>query len=588
VIEQVLVALLFSAAPGGAGPTAPEAPESIDPTQAFRSLAGGYIESYLATHPVRATELGVHDHDARLRDLSRGAIRARVAELHTWLERLENIDTTRLTGDDLLDHRVLDHTIHAELLELEQVTRWRRDPMLYDSQMSEGVASLVDRRFAPLEQRLDDLIARLEQYPDVIRAAHKNLRDVPVEWTDLAVKNTRGHLKFLRKDVTAALMSQGLQRLGPGPQGRWVQARQRAVEQLERHSIWLERELRPRSHGSFRLGRELFERKLFYEQHVSFNVDELTAMNEAAIAEYQAWVTRVAARLDPDAPVEEIMRGLVQQHPTPDELIPTARKNVEEARRFIREQDLLTLPTDALPIIRPTPEYARSGFASMSTPGPFETRATEAYYNITGVDPAWSPDQQRQHLTYFNYPGLLGISIHEAMPGHFIQQLYQRELPTDVRKVFAATSLVEGWAHYAEQMMIDEGFGDGDPAIRLGQLRRALQRHARWYAGVALNTSGTSISQAANRFAEIAYFEPFPAMRETLRGTYDPTYLVYALGRMQILELREDYQRYLEARGKTFSLREFHDRFLRLGLPVPLAREVLIPETDSGTRAISD
>ena len=213
----------------------------------------------------------------------------------------------------------------------------------------------------------------------------------------------------------------------------------------------------------------------------------------------------------------------------------------------------------------------------MSTPGPFENVATEAYYNITNVDPSWSNDQKEQHLTYFNYAGLYGISIHEAMPGHFVQLLFRRQVPSDVRKVFTPNTLVEGWAHYVAQMMIDAGLGDGDAAIRLGQLRRALQRHARWYAGLAMHAFDESLEPVTKRFQEIAFFAPFPALRETQRGTYNPTYLYYALGRMQILELREDYRAHVESRGEEFSLREFHDRFLKLGLPVSLAREVMLP-----------
>jgi hypothetical protein len=554
----------------------------------FERFAAEYIATYAATHPVRATKLGLHDHDSRLKDMSRQAIRGRTRELGRRLARLGRIDPAELGRDAALDHRVLDHAIRAELLELQEVRGWQRNPMLYNRLMADGVASLVDRQFAALDERLADLIARLGQYPEVIRAARKNLRDVPAEWTELAIKNARGHLRFLEQEVPAALRTQGLERLQPELRARWVMARQDALGDLERFAVWLEQVLLPRSDGDFRLGREVYERKLLYEEHVSLSIDDLVEMNERAIREYGDWVVREAARLDPEQPVEQVMAGLTGRFPSPDQLIPTARENVEQALRFVRQEQIVTLPTDTLPIIRPTPEYQRSGFASMSTPGPFETRATEAYYNITNVDPLWSPEQQHQHLTYFNYPGLLGISIHEAMPGHFVQLSYQRELPTDVRKVFAPGSLVEGWAHYAEQMMIDEGLGDGDPAIRLGQLRRALQRHARWYAALALHTGEATIDEAAQRFAEIAYFAPFPARRETLRGTYDPTYLVYALGRMQIFELREEYERLCRSRGESFSLREFHDRFLRLGLPVTLAREVLIPEAETGAPEISD
>jgi uncharacterized protein (DUF885 family) len=163
------------------------------------------------------------------------------------------------------------------------------------------------------------------------------------------------------------------------------------------------------------------------------------------------------------------------------------------------------------------------------------------------------------------------------MPGHFVQLLYRQQVPGDLRKVFMPASLIEGWAHYTEQMMIDEGFGDSNPGARLGQLRRALQRHARWHVGMAMHVSGESILESAIEFAEIAYFAEFPALRETQRGTYNPTYLYYALGRMELLRLREDYRTYVESQGRAFSMREFHDSILRLGLPIPLAREALIP-----------
>lgn len=584
LIGVLVVALvagdLFGSASAGPG--------GSDPGEAFGRFAAEYLDAYAAAHPVRATKLGIHDHDGSLPDLSRPAIRRRVKALGKWLDRLGRIDAGRLTGDARLDYQVLDHAIRAELLELEQVRGWQRNPMLYNRLMADGTAALVERQFAPLEQRVGALISRLRQYPVMIRAARKNLQDVPAAWADLAIKSTRGHLEFLREDVPAALRTQGFERLDLALQARWSLARRGALHELKELVVWLERDLKPRARGSFRLGRELFERKLMYEEHVSMTVDQLVAMNEQAIRDYRQWVAREAARFDSERSVEEVMREVARRHPPPEELIPAARRCVEQARTFVRDRQIVTLPTDALPLVRPTPGYARSGFASMTTAGPFETEASEAYFNLTNVDPTWSEELQQQHLTYFNHAGLLGISIHEVMPGHFVQLTYQRELPTDVRKMFAPASFVEGWAHYAEQMMIDEGLGDGDPEIRLGQLRRALQRHARWYAAVALHTSDATLETVAQRFAETAFFPPFPARRETLRGTYDPTYLVYALGRMQILELREDYERYRIARGEPFSLREFHDRLLRLGLPISLAREVLIPDVDAGEKASGD
>lgn len=191
------------------------------------------------------------------------------------------------------------------------------------------------------------------------------------------------------------------------------------------------------------------------------------------------------------------------------------------------------------------------------------------------MDPAWTADKQHEHLTYFNYPGLLGISVHEAMPGHFVQLAFRKRASSDLRKVFQTGSLVEGWAHYTEQMMVDEGLGDGDPKVRIGQLRRALQRHARWYAGLALHVYNEPLDKVVERYQKIAYFARFPAYREVVRASYDPTYLYYALGRMEILRLRADYQRKQVKAGKPFHIGEFHDRLLQLNLPLSLARQAL-------------
>ena len=409
----------------------------------------------------------------------------------------------------------------------------------------------------------------------VIAAARANLRGVPQLWAELAVKDTLGTVSFLKDDLPLALQAQGLERLEPELRARLSQGRAKAIVDVQSFAEWLERDLLPRASGDFKLGREIFEKKLFFEEHFALTADELHAQNEAAIAEYQDWVAREAARIDPNAEPGDVMRAITEKYPAADELIETARRYVVEARDFVVARDLVTLPSERLPIVRASPKYARRAFASMSTPGPFEKVAKEAYYNITNVNPEWNDTQQRQHLTYFNFAGLLGISVHEAMPGHFVQLLFESQIPTDVCKVFSPASLVEGWAHYAEQMMVDEGLGNGDPEVRLGQLRRALQRHARWAAALDIHIHGRSIEEATLRFQRIAHFAPFPALRETQRATYNPTYLYYALGRMEILRLREDYA---VKRGDRFSLKDFHDRFLRLGLPIPLARRVLVGE----------
>jgi len=544
----------------------------------FAEFSRAYLDWYFSAHPVRATQLGVHDHDHALPAMDRRGIERLIAESRGWLAELEAIDPGRLGLSASFDHRILDHAIRAELLELEEIEGWKHNPLIYNRVIADGVASLVERDFAPLHSRVEDLIERLDAMPGIIAAAKQNLDGVPKLWAKLSARSSRATAEYLFVDVSFNLREQGLEQLDPALRRRWTHAQRRATSRLQQFAMWTSRDLTPKADGDFRLGRRLFERKLLFEEHFDLTVEQLSDMNEAAIADYREWVAREAARIDSGIPAGAVMADIVERYPKPEELIATARSFVKQARRFVEQRQIVTLPTDGLPVIRPTPKFARSGFASMSTPGPFETRSTRAFYNLTNVDPAWSPRHQSEHMTYFNYPALLGISVHEVMPGHYVQLMWRDRLPTDVRKVFLPSSVVEGWAHYVEQMMVDEGLGGGDPAVRLGQLRRALQRHARWDAGLGMHVFGFTVEEAADRFREIAYFAEFPALREAQRGTYNPTYLVYALGRMKILELREDYRHYRESRGEEFSLREFHDHFLMLGLPISLAREAMMPD----------
>ncbi|MCK8501525.1 DUF885 domain-containing protein [Myxococcus fulvus] len=546
-------------------------------TTAYSHFIREYLDWFSAANPVRATRLGFHKHDAHLQDVSQVALDRKAEALRGWLTRLEQVNCSALTGDDAVDGVVLENALRAELLELEEERVWRRNPGAYVGLVSGGLSSLSSRDFAPLSERMMDMRSRMNDIPRVLEAAKANLQDVPRLWAEQAIRDARGTQVYLRVDLPRALEAQGADKLPPTERQEFDAARAKALEQMEAFTAWLEQDLLPRATGDFRLGRERFEKKLALEEHITLNADQLRDINERAIREYQAWVARETAKVDPTKSPAEVMAALVKDHPQAEELIPLARQQLVELQRFVREKDILTLPSDSLPSVRETPPYERLGFASMDTPGPFESKAQEAYYNITNVEAGWSTEEKAQHLTYFNRAGLLGITVHEAMPGHFVQLLYGAKIPTDVRKVFTPASVVEGWAHYAEQMMVDEGLGQGDPAVRLGQLRRALQRHARWYAALALHVYNEPVEAVAKRYAEIAYFDPFPALREVERGTSNPTYLYYALGRMQILKLREDYKNHLEASGKKFVLKDFHDRFLQLGLPVSLARKVLIP-----------
>jgi uncharacterized protein (DUF885 family) len=274
------------------------------------------------------------------------------------------------------------------------------------------------------------------------------------------------------------------------------------------------------------------------------------------------------------------MESVSDDHPGDSDLIPFASKTAESIRQFVVDRKIIPIPSDVRATITPTPPYMRStGFAFMDTPGAFERQAREAFYYITPAEPDWSRTRKEEHLRLFNRPVMDVITIHEAYPGHYVQFLYAKEFPTRVRKLTSCGTNVEGWAHYTEQMMLEEGFGAGNPKIKLAQLAEALVRDARYVAGIKLHTQNMKVEQAARIFIEKAFLAPSTAYEEARRGAYNPTYLYYTLGKLQIYKLREDYKR---LKGSGYSLAGFHTDFIKQGpIPLKLVRRILLPG-DSG------
>ena len=255
-----------------------------------------------------------------------------------------------------------------------------------------------------------------------------------------------------------------------------------------------------------------------------------------------------------------------------------AQQQLAELVEFLSRQRIISIPEGAPIEVAPTPRFYRWTFASMWTPGPFESRPLRAFYYLTDADPAWPADRQDEHLRDFNYGALWSITIHEVFPGHFLHYQHLRQIESKLRKsiLFSSTAVVEGWAHYCEQMMIDEGFRRNDPTVRLGQLAEALIRLCRFIVGIRLHCEDLSVEQGVRFFREEAFLEEAAARREAERGTFDPSYILYTAGKLMLLKLREDYK---AKAGAGFSLRQFHDRFLANGtVPVWLHRALMLGE----------
>jgi hypothetical protein len=534
----------------------------------FAQFVDAYFASRFAGHPSEGTSAGLHQYDAQLEDLSRPKILARIAELKGQLAALPAHRSAWF--DDEIDARVLEGQIRAELLDLETLWIWEVNPMIYAGLPGGAIDGLIKRDFAPAAERLRLVIARERQVPAVFQAAKANLTRPPREFTDLAIRMAKGSVGFF--DGSVATWAKGAAGQDVRLYEDFERANKAAIVAAKGFADWLEADLKPRSDGKYAIGAENFLAKLKYEEMVELPLAEVLAKGEAQLAKDYAAFVETARKIDPTKTPAQVMAGLSEDHPTADDLIPSVRRSIDEARRYLVEKKIVTIPSEVRPRIEETPPYARSGsFASMDTPGPFESKATEAFYYVTPVEKDWDAKHAEEHLRLYNPPVVAMINVHEAYPGHYLQFLYAPRFPTKTRKLVFCGTNAEGWAHYCEQMMVDEGFGNGDPKIRLAQLQEALLRDCRYVVGVKLHTQGMTVEDGAKLFVEKGFQEPANAYEESRRGAYNPTYLYYTFGKLQIQELRDEYKA-----KKGGDLRAFHDAFVAQGgLPIKVVREIL-------------
>jgi len=562
-----LLPLIFVAACGGSTP----APTATPKGDAYATFVEDYFGARQAWSPSRATAEGFHQYDQKLEDRSRGRIDARVAELHGFKTRLETIDRGKLGFEDQLDAQMLASDIDGELLRLETLKLFERNPMSYAGGGGSGIDGLMKRNFAPGPERARSVIARLRQVPALYAAGKANLRDPAKEFTDVAIIMSKGAMIFFETSVP----TWGREATG-GDAALMAELEKAAGEALAAardFNGWLEKDLKPRSTGSYAVGAETYAALLRADEMVTMPIPELLAIGEAQLAKDHEAFIATARKIDATKTPAEVMSAMSADHPTADDLIPAVARSLEEVRSYVVEKGIMTVPSEVRARVAETPLYDRgSSFASMDTPGPFEEKATEAFYYVTPVEKEWDAKRKDEHLRLYNRPVIALIDIHEAYPGHYVQFLYAPRFATKTRKLTGAATNSEGWAHYAEQMMIDEGFGGGDPRYRLAQLSEALVRDCRFVTGIKLHTAGWTVEQGAKLCEEKGFMEPANAFEEARRGTFDPTYLYYTLGKLEILKLRDEYRQKTGA-----SLKQFHDTFIAQGpLPIPLVRKALL------------
>jgi len=554
--------------------------------QQFERASNEYFDQvYFHYGPTNGTLVGYHQYDGQLEDFSRKTIDAEIADLKRFEARLEAIHPDQSPADFVprSDREIVLGNIRSELLTFETIRPWEKNADNYSSTCANGAFTLMERKFASPDDRLRSLIAREKQMPTLLAEARVNLKNPPLVYTKIAIEQLPDIITFFQHDVPLAFADA----TDPATQAEFAQTNTAVIAALKSYLEWLKTDLLPRSNGDFRIGADAFSKKLQYDEMVDIPLDKLLEIAWADMRKNQAHFKEVANELEPGKTPAAVLEELGENHPAPDHLLDAFRATFDGLVSFIRAHHIVTIPSDVRPIVEETPPFMRATtFASMDTPGPFETHATEAYFNVTLPDPKMTPAEVEGFMHSFNVGTVISTAVHEAYPGHYVQFLWLPQAPSRVRKLLGANTDVEGWAHYTEQMMLDEGYGQPGAGakdereskfLRLGQLQDALLRNARFIVGIEMHTGKMTMEQAEEFFQKEGYQSKETAVVETKRGTGDPTYLYYTLGKLQIMKLREDMKK---KQGAAFSLQQFHDDFLKQGFPpIKIVREALLGDS---------
>ena len=539
----------------------------------FQHASDEYFDQvYFPFQPTAGTMAGYHQYDARLEDLSAPNLHAQIAALHKFERRFEEMhDKGTFNLVNRGDCELVLGNIRSTLLTLETIRTWEKDPDSYTTIAANGIFTLMERKFAQPDARLRSVVAREQQIPKLIAAARANLSNPPRIYTEIAIEQLPDNIQFFEHDVPAAFTDAKDAAL----KEEFTHTNALVVSALKDYLVWLKSDMLQKSNGDFRIGADTFSKKLEYDEMVDLPLDKLLEIGWADLRKNQEHFKQVAKEIEPDKDPRAVLDELGAMHPAPDKLIPTFTATFDGLIGFIQSHHIVTIPSTVRPIVEETPPFMRATtFASMDTPGPYEKHATEAYFNVTLPDKSMTPAEVEGYMHAFNIGTVVSTAVHEAYPGHYVQFLWVPQAPSRVRKLLGANSNAEGWAHYCEQMMVDEGFGGGDLRIRLAQLQEALLRDCRYVVGIKLHTAGWTVEQGAKLFVDKGFQEPANAYEESRRGTYNPLYLYYTFGKLEIQKLRDDY---LAKKGGT--LRDFHDAFVvQGGLPLSAMRKLLLGE----------
>lgn len=539
----------------------------------FYTRTEEWLERVMELNPVIATQLGDHRWDDRLSDNTPEALEQQHEEILEAIDLFEGLDTDGFSLEAEIDHELMIRILQSLIREYEQVEGHRRNPGSYVSEVMSGVFLLIMKDFAPLPDRLQSALGRLKEIPRVLEEGQENLvpRDTPAVWAQVAMEQARQAPAFF-----TALLPSLAEQAAPDLKEALAEAGQKAVQAVQSYTAFLEEELLPEAGGDFAAGEEFFNEKLHQEHLLEYDAEELLEIGWEQFNHTKEQMEQLAAEINPDKSVEEILEVSKTDHPPAEGLLDAYRDAMDAARQYVIDHDIVTIPEDETLRIVETPSYLRPiiPYAAYMPPGILEEEQ-EGIFLVTPVDPEAPEEQKEEKLRGHPYSELPITALHEAYPGHHLQLVWSNQREKMVRRMgmYLSTLFIEGWAFYCEELMEELGYID-TPTQRLGRLNGQLWRAARIILDVSLHTRGMTVEEAEAFLVEKANLEPGDAKSEVRRYTSTPTQpQSYLMGKLAILDLMEDYR---DSRPEA-SMQEIHDAIMGCGsLPPALMRRQLM------------
>ena len=546
--------------------TAPSTPAPAPPVAApaWSDFTAGFIESRFKADPAFAVQSGRHEFDGQVPDWSRAAIEADVGALRAQRAELERFGAASLAPAQRFERQYLEWIIDRELFWLTSAEEPFRNPAWYIDRLDPSM--YLTRDYAPLPKRLAGFLGYVRAVPTLAAQIRANLRTpLPRAFIERGAAGFTGYATFFRTEMPAIFAQ-----LADERQKRELnEATAAAAQAMDALGAWLQSQ-RATANDAFALGPAKFSEMLRATERVDLALEELELVGRKDLERNLAALTAACAAFAPNATLAACVDQMRADKPAGGS-VAGARTQLADLRQFVVDRKIASIPRQEQALVAESPPYNRGNFAYISIPGPYEDPAVKATYYVAPPDPKWSAAERRAYLPGRAY--LLFVSAHEVWPGHYLQSQFANANPSRVAALWWDYAFAEGWAHYAEEMMFDAGLGSGDPEMRIGMLANALLRDVRYISAICLHAGCMSLEDSERMFREKAFADAGNARQQALRGTYDPGYLAYTLGKLMIRRLREDWL----AANPAASPQQFHDRLLSFGAPpVPMVRQEML------------